>query len=85
MILNVVDAKYAGEYRVVVVFNNGKSKLVDLQETIFSDQRNIFQSLRNKEYFKDFKLSLNTITWNNEADFAPEFLDEIGVDYLLQK
>lgn len=39
---------------------------------------NKIQPLREINYFKSFKISLNTITWDNEADFAPEFLLELG-------
>jgi hypothetical protein len=78
MILNVTNAEYKEEYKVFLTFNNGESVLTDLEETILSDTRKIFIPLRNKDYFKNFKISLNTITWENEADFAPEFLLELG-------
>ena len=74
MILNVTNAEYAGEYKIFLAFDNGVSKLVDLRETIFNDHRKIFLPLRNEEYFKNFSIKFNTITWENEADFSPEFL-----------
>ncbi len=85
MILNVKDAKYINGYKVFLVFNNGESVLTDLEDTIFSDTRRIFIPLRDVEYFKSFKIYLNTITWDNEADFAPEFLLELGKQQELQK
>jgi len=78
MILNVTYAEYKCEYKVFLTFNNGESTITDLKETIFSDHRSIFIPLRDIEYFKNFKIRLNTITWDNEADFAPEFLLELG-------
>ena len=78
MILNVISAEYKGAYKVFLSFNNGESFLVDLEETLFKDHRKIFEPLRNPPYFKNFKIKLNTITWENEADFAPEFLLEQG-------
>lgn len=78
MILNVKNAEYKVGYKVFLTFNNGESILTDLEDTIFSDTRRIFQPLRNPDYFKSFKIRLNTITWDNEADFAPEFLLELG-------
>lgn len=74
MILNVIDADYRGDYKVFLTFDNGESGLVDLKQTIFKDKRKIFLPLRNKNYFKSFKIKFNTISWDNEADFAPEFL-----------
>ena len=78
MILNVVEAKYIEDYKVVLKFDDGVKKLVDLKETIFGDRRAIFQPLRQQDFFKNFRLEFNTITWQNEADFAPEYLYEIG-------
>ena len=78
MILNVKNAEYINGYKVFLTFNNGESVLADLEGTIFSDTRRIFIPLRNIDYFKSFKIYLNTITWDNEADFAPEFLLELG-------
>ena len=78
MILNVTYAEYKEEYKVYLTFNNGESVLTDLEGTLLNDSRKIFIPLRNKDYFKNFKIRLNTITWDNEADFAPEFLLELG-------
>jgi hypothetical protein len=85
MILNVIKAYYTDGYRVFITFNNDESVLTDLKETIFSDSRRIFVPLRDIEYFKSFKIRLNTITWDNEADFAPEFLLELGKKQKSQK
>ncbi len=79
MLLNVIHAEYKGGYKIYLSFNNGQSFLVDLKDTIFNDSRKIFDSLRDISYFRKFEVRLNTITWENEADFAPEFLLELGV------
>ncbi len=78
MLLNVLNAKYNTEYQVYLEFNNGENVFVDLKDTIFNDHRKVFEPLRNLEYFKKFKIKLNTIAWENQADFAPEFLLELG-------
>ncbi|HRQ29636.1 MAG TPA: DUF2442 domain-containing protein, partial [Saprospiraceae bacterium] len=70
-------------------FNNGESVLTDLEQTVKSDQRKIFYPLREIDYFKSFRIKLNTIIWPNEADFAPEFLLKLGrqqktENYLIQ-
>jgi hypothetical protein len=78
MILNVTKAEYKAGYKIFLTFNNGESVLTDLKETVLSDSRKVFFPLRDLEYFRDFKIRLNTITWDNEADFAPEFLLELG-------
>jgi len=70
----VTTAKYAGGHRVLVEFNDGRAGIVDLREAILNDPRAIFRPLRNPDYFKRFKVDMDTLVWDNGADFAPEFL-----------
>jgi hypothetical protein len=85
MILNVIYAEYKEGYKVFLTFNNGESVIIDLKDTLLNDSRKIFIPLRDYDYFKNFKIRLNTITWENEADFAPEFLLELGKQQELKK
>jgi hypothetical protein len=78
MLLNVVKAEYKKQYQIYLVFNNGESVVVDLKKTVFNDHRKIFEPLRDLKYFRNFKIKFNTIAWENEADFAPEFLLKLG-------
>ncbi len=78
MILDVINAEYKTGYKIFLTFNNGESVLTDLEETLLNDSRRIFLPLRDVKYFSNFEIRLNTICWNNEADFAPEFLLELG-------
>jgi hypothetical protein len=78
MLLEVVEAEYLGAYKIALVFNTGYSGTVDLEAAIFNDHRAIFKPLRDRSYFKTFTLCWNTICWDNEADFAPEFLLELA-------
>lgn len=78
MILKVIHAEYKGAYSLLLTFNSGETLMVDLKDTIFNDHRIIFKPLQDVEYFKKFSISLNTIVWENEADYAPEFLLELG-------
>ncbi|MDT3740655.1 MAG: DUF2442 domain-containing protein [Candidatus Kapabacteria bacterium] len=78
MILNVIKAEYLTDYQLRLSFDNGKNVEVDLKQTIFKDKRKIFEPLRDINYFMDFSIKFNTVTWKNEADFAPEFLFELG-------
>ncbi len=72
----VTDAKYLGEHRVVVTFNDGTSGVVDLHDTIFQDARELFRQLRDPEAFSRFRVAMDTIVWENGLDLAPEFLYE---------
>ena len=75
MLLHVNDASYISDYQLELKFNNDEIKKVDLKDELYGE---IFEPLKDKEYFKKFFISHNTIEWENGADFAPEFLFEIG-------
>jgi hypothetical protein len=75
MFLEITNAKYLNEFRISLEFNNGESKTVDLKDELEGE---VFQPLKDIEYFKDFSVKYNTIEWKNGADFAPEYLFAIG-------
>lgn len=74
--LEVIKADYLGDYRLCILFNNGEERIVDLQKSLNGE---IFQPLKDKEYFKRYHIHFNTLEWENGADFAPEYLYEQGV------
>ncbi|HEY3371753.1 MAG TPA: DUF2442 domain-containing protein [Prolixibacteraceae bacterium] len=75
MFLEVSGAKYLGDYKINLLFNNGESKIVDLSDKLIGK---VFEPLKDKAYFQLFAIKFNTIEWSNGADFAPEYLYEIG-------
>jgi hypothetical protein len=70
-------AKYAGKYRLLLTFEDGEERLVDLG--LHLDGK-IFEPLKDIAYFKSFRVNedLDTVVWENGADFSPDFLFEIG-------
>jgi len=77
MFIHVDEAEYLEEYKLRLKFNNNEIKMVDLEKELYGE---IFEPLKQKEFFKDFFISSNTIEWKNGADFAPEFLYKIAKD-----
>lgn len=75
MFLHVDEAEYISEYKLRLKFNNNEIKKVNLKDELYGE---IFEPLKNKEFFQEFFISHNTVEWKNGADFAPEFLYEIG-------
>ena len=75
MFIEVVKAEYLDGYRVKLLFNNGETKVVDLAQSL---NGSVFAPLKDIGYFKNFSIKFNTIEWENGADFAPEYLYEIG-------
>ena len=80
----VVDATYLDGYRLRVRFDDGTTKSVDLHPHLDGP---ICEPLRDITYFKSFKVDhdLDTVVWENGADFAPEFLYEIGEEVCEQQ
>ena len=73
----VIEASYLGGYKLKVRFDNGESKVVDLQPHIDGP---IFEPLKDLDFFRSFYVNhdIDTIVWPNNADFSPDFLYEIG-------
>ncbi len=73
MILHVTEAKYVENFKIELSFNNGKSGVVDLSDSLKGP---VFEQLKEKSEFSKLKLDkeLHTIVWPNGADLAPEYL-----------
>lgn len=79
MFTRVTDVRHLGDHCLEVTFNNGSVKQVDLSGELHGE---VFLPLNDVEFFRQVSVNpeTNTIEWPNGADFAPEFLLEIGVD-----
>jgi len=75
MILHVVEARYERDYVIHLTFNDGAEGFVDLAGELYGE---MFAPLKDLERFKAFRVDpeLNTVVWENGADFAPEFLHD---------
>ncbi|MCG3116833.1 MAG: DUF2442 domain-containing protein [Candidatus Manganitrophus sp. SA1] len=73
MIAHVIKAEYKGDYRVWLRFNDGAEGVVDLKDELYGE---MFEPLKDIKKFKSFRIDpeLETLVWENGADFAPEFL-----------
>ena len=74
---SVKGVKHLNNYKLEVEFNSGDVKVVDLELHLSGE---VFEPLKKIDYFKTVKVSkdIDTIYWDNGADFAPEFLFQIG-------
>jgi len=71
--LYVTSARYLRGYKIRIAFSNGEAGVVDLDDALWGP---VFEPLKDLRAFKRFRVSdvLHTISWDNGADFAPEFL-----------
>ena len=79
MFLHVMNVIYLDGYKLKLEFNDGSTKEIDLEAELYGE---VFEPLKDVELFKRVKVNpdTNTIEWPNGADFAPEFLHEMGHD-----
>jgi hypothetical protein len=77
MFLHVIGVTYLENYRLRLKFSDGVVKDIDLKNELYGE---VFEPLKDIEFFKQVAVNseTNTIEWPNNADFAPEFLYEIG-------
>ena len=70
---SVADAAVLRNYVLLVTFKDGLQREVDVEEYLTGP---IFEPLRDPSLFAQgrFDAEAGTITWPNDADFAPEFL-----------
>ncbi|MEK7274619.1 MAG: DUF2442 domain-containing protein [Candidatus Desantisbacteria bacterium] len=73
MILHVTDARYLDGHKVEVSFNDGRKGIANLSNALRGP---VFQPLKDESIFAQLKLDkeLDTISWPNGADIAPEYL-----------
>jgi hypothetical protein len=77
MFLHVTSVSYITAYRLRIQFSDGIVKDVDLSKELHGE---VFEPLKDPEFFKRVAVNpeTNTIEWPNGADFAPEFLYQVG-------
>jgi hypothetical protein len=70
-------ASHIKDYQVKILFNTGEQKIADFKPYLKGP---IFEPLNDMDTFKKLKIDpdLDTITWENGADFAPEFVYKIA-------
>lgn len=73
MYWDLVLAEHIGDYKVKVVFKDGKQGIVDLEHKLHGE---VFSSLSSITEFSKFYIhpELCILTWPNGADLAPEFV-----------
>lgn len=77
--MRVKKAEYLDEYKIKLLFNDNKTKIVDLEKELYGQ---MFEPLKDIEYFKKVSVDQDAITivWPNGTDFSPDLLYEIGVE-----
>ena len=72
----VISAKHIENYKIWIAFDDGKEGEIDLTQKL-KNRGGVFQPLQDINYFKNFKIENDTLSWENGADLAPESLYEL--------
>ena len=75
-LLRVVDVEFIKDFTMRLEFSNGNIKTVDFLPLL---KGKIYKPLKDRKNFIQFGLTDWTLEWYNGADFAPEYLYEMGV------
>jgi len=67
----VKDVKPTDDYKLILTFTNGETKIFDV--TPYLD-KGFFKQLKDKNYFKSVKPFMDSVQWQNGQDFCPDML-----------
>jgi len=79
MRIELRDVKPSSEYTLLLVFNNGETRKLDMKPYL---EHELYRELKDIELFNTVKKSFDTIQWDNEADFDPDILYEKSTPYI---
>ena len=73
MFLHITEARPVGGYKVAVSFNDGRKGVADLSDALRGP---VFEPLKDPAIFAQLRVDkeLETLTWPNGADLAPEYV-----------
>jgi hypothetical protein len=79
MLHTVKNVDYIDGYKLRLLFDDGKAKVVDFEDRL-KNAENMFVLLKNIDYFKKVKSDGTTLVWPNGLDLCPDALYEKGKD-----
>jgi hypothetical protein len=74
VMVRVINAELKDGYEVFVEFNDGIKGSIDFKNILEEDHRAMVKELLNRDVFKTVRVHLHTLCWDNDVDFAPDYL-----------
>jgi hypothetical protein len=74
MILHVTKMENTGDFKVYVEFNDGFKGIIDFKDILAQERSEWVRELLDPAMFNTVRLDYYTLCWDNELDFAPEYL-----------
>jgi hypothetical protein len=67
-VISVKEAKYIDEYKLEIVFNDNKKKILDFGDFLATHSHPQFNKYKNPENFKRFKIENGNVVWGKDWD-----------------
>ncbi len=71
----VLNVEPTDDYQLVVTFENGEKKKVDISPYL---EKGVFRELKKVNYFKRVSVSFGSVMWPNEQDLSYDTLYRCG-------
>lgn len=73
--MRIVAFKIVGDFKLELVFSNGRKKVVDLSSFVASSQNPMTTQFKNQQLFQQVQLNHGHLSWmNGEMDLSAESL-----------
>jgi len=76
MYYSVKDVIANDDFSLTLTFEDGQRKIFDMKPYL---DRGIFLELRDIDLFKTARVCFTSVAWDNDADFDPEALYDLGL------
>ncbi len=63
-LIQITRADYIGDYRIHLVFNDGREKIVDFKPFLLNPPNPLFKKYLDETEFKKFRLIHGNLDWN---------------------
>ncbi len=79
--LEVTLAEYSGDYKIIILFNNGTKKEVDFKPFLENSAHPSIRKYLNESSFKNYKIIDGNLNWNDyDLIFPLDDLYEGNID-----
>lgn len=73
--IKVIEAKYRGNFEVMLVFSDGSAGIFD-GKTLLKRQGPLLDALREESFFKRFFIDMGALCWPNGLELSPARLHD---------
>ena len=65
MVISIIKAEYAGEYKINLTFSDNTERMIDFAEFLNNAKNPMTRKYLNKKLFSNFTIEYGDIIWND--------------------